>query len=115
MNGIKMEDKLNIRFAELIELSKQLSKHQSEWDYLENWKHSQRSILMKQAEIAGFKTAASQEREALANDEYIMTLKAIRIATEETLRIKWQLSISQMRFEAWRSLQATTRAEMNIK
>jgi hypothetical protein len=71
--------------------------------------------LMREAELAGVKTAAIQEREAYAHPDYIELLQGLRAATEKALSCKWRLEIVRMRFEAWRTQHATRRAELNLR
>jgi hypothetical protein len=71
--------------------------------------------LMREAELAGVKTAAIQEREAYAHPDYIELLQGLRAATEKALSCKWRLEIVRMRFEWARTKAATRRAEMNLR
>jgi hypothetical protein len=73
---------------------------------LEVYRHS--CIAIKAKEATGTSVAA-REMEALASDDYQALCKAIGIATEQTETLKWQLEAAKMRFEAWRTEQATNR------
>ena len=70
---------------------------------------------MKDAEVQGTKTAALQEREAYAHDDYIALLKGLQSATEQALSCKWRLEIAKMKFEWARTKAANRRAEMNLR
>lgn len=73
---------------------------------LETYKSSLKAILMKQS----YETAiGAQEREAYAHPDYQNLCKAIGEATEIAETIKWQLEAAKMRFEAWRTEQASNR------
>lgn len=79
--------------------------------YLENFRKSKKAILMRAAELEGHKTAAIQEREACANPEYIEVLEALQVATEEEERLRWMIVAAEAKIEAWRTIEATRRAE----
>jgi len=73
---------------------------------LENFRHSLKAI--KATESKGSSIAA-KEMEAYASQEYQDLCKAIGAATEQTEALRWQLEAAKMRFEAWRTEQATNR------
>jgi hypothetical protein len=82
--------------------------------YIDNFRKSKLAILMKDAERAGYNTAAAQEREALANPEYIELIDGLAEATKIEEKARWDLNIAELSVEIWRSQQATKRAEMNL-
>jgi hypothetical protein len=47
--------------------------------------------------------------EAYASQEYQDLCKAIGIATEQAEALRWQLEAAKMRFEAWRTTEASNR------
>jgi hypothetical protein len=47
--------------------------------------------------------------EAYASQEYQDLCKAIGAATEQTEALRWQLEAAKMRFEAWRTIEASNR------
>ena len=73
---------------------------------LEVYRHS--CIAIKAKEATGTSVAA-REMEALASDDYQNLCKAIGIATEQAEGLRWKLEAAKMRFEAWRTEQATNR------
>jgi len=73
---------------------------------LEVFRHS--CIAIKAKEATGTSVAA-REMEALASEDYQQLCKAIGIATEETELLRWQLEAAKMRFEAWRTQEASNR------
>lgn len=79
--------------------------------YLENFRKSKKALVMREAELRGHKTAAIQEREAYADPGYIEILEALRAATEEEERLRWLIVGAEAKIEAWRTIEATKRAE----
>ena len=73
---------------------------------LETFKSSLKAIKMAQTDE---QSLGAQEREAYRSQEYQDLCKAIGIATEQSETLKWQLEAAKMRFEAWRTEQATNR------
>ncbi|MEW7987879.1 MAG: hypothetical protein AB2799_19000 [Candidatus Thiodiazotropha sp.] len=105
---------LEQRFHELREQSKKCAEAKAQMDYLEEFKKSKLAILMKQYE-PDYPTAAAQEREARADKKYLELLEGLKAARAEYETERWSLKIAEMRFEAWRSKQATNRAEMQMR
>lgn len=105
------EDVIEGRLKDLRALGGEYSKAKSEVTYLEEFKKSKLAILMKQYDAMGFKSAAAQEREARADDEYIQLLDGLREAVEKAEYARWQLVTAQLGAEVWRSLEASRRAE----
>ncbi len=110
-----MSDIVETRFAQMAELADKYAKAQSQADHLFEFRKSKKALLMQQAETAGHKTAATQEREAYAHPDYIELLKGLQVATEQALSLKWQLDLFRMRFDWARTKAANTRAEMNLR
>ncbi|MDW9244812.1 hypothetical protein [Burkholderia cepacia] len=79
--------------------------------YLENFRKSKKALLMRDAELRGHKTAAMQEREAYADPGYVEVLEALQAATEEEERLRWMIVAAEAKIEAWRTIEATRRAE----
>ena len=79
--------------------------------YLENFRKSKKAMLMREAELRGHKTAAMQERESYADPNYLEILEALRAATEEEERLRWLIVGAEAKIEAWRTIEATKRAE----
>ena len=87
------------------------AKAKSERIYLEEFRKSKKALLMKEAELAGKKSAASQEVEAYAHPEYISLLEALRDAVEREELARWRIVACQAAIEVWRSQESTSRAE----
>lgn len=79
--------------------------------HLWEFRKSKKAILMRAAELEGFKTAALQEREAYANGEYLELLNGLKAAVEQEEIIKYQLKAAELKIEVWRSKEATARKE----
>lgn len=90
------------------------AKAKAERVYLENFRKSKKALLMRQAETGGQKTAALQERDAYANDEYMEILKALQTATEEEERLRWLMTAAEARIEVWRTLESSRRTERKV-
>lgn len=73
---------------------------------LEAYRHSLRSIMMKKSSE---QSLGAQEREAYASQEYQDLCVAIGKATEDAELLKWQITSATMRFDAWRTEQASNR------
>jgi hypothetical protein len=80
--------------------------------YLENFRKSKKAMLMRLAEADGQKTAAIQERDAYANQEYLDLLEGLREAVAEEERLRWLMVAAEVSIESWRSLESSKRAEV---
>lgn len=99
------------RLQAIRNMAAEYAKAKAQRVYLEHFRKSKRAMLMKQAELDGEKTAVAQEREAYADREYVELLEGLKEATEIEARLYWELRVTEMRFEAWRTKQANERAE----
>ena len=72
----------------------------------EAFKHSLKAIEMAKSEST---TIGGKEIDAYKSQAYQELCEAIGLATEETESLRWQLEAAKMRFEAWRTEQATNR------
>jgi len=104
---------INQRFHELSEQAKRYSKAKANSVYLDHFRKSKLAILMKKYEPDN-PTVSAQEREARADQEYLEVLDGLREATETAEYERWELKLVEMKFEAWRTQQATKRVEMNL-
>ena len=77
--------------------------------YLDEFKRSKRALLMQEAELHGYDTSASQERQAYSHPEYIQLLVGLKeaIFTEEKLR--WQMLAAQIKIDLYRTESANNR------
>jgi len=73
----------------------------------EAFKHSLKAIEMSKSEAH---TIGGKEIDAYKSQAYQELCEAIGMATEEAEALRWQLEAAKMRFEAWRSQEASNRA-----
>ena len=79
--------------------------------YLEEYRKSQKAMLMKSAMTEGkAKTAASAEVEAYADPAYVEILKGLQAAVEREEALRWGLISAQARIEVYRTQSANDRA-----
>ena len=77
--------------------------------YLEEYRKSQKSMLMKAAMSGGIKTVAAAEIEAYSDPSYIELLKGLEAAVEAEETYRWGLISAQARIDVWRSQEASNR------
>jgi len=78
--------------------------------YLEEYRKSQKAMLMKSALSDGrAKSAAVAEIEAYADPAYIEVLKGLEAAVEAEETYRWGLVSAQARIDVWRSQEASNR------
>ena len=82
------------------------AKAKGELAQLEAFKSSLKAIKMAETSE---QSLGAQEREAYRSQDYQDLCKAIGIATEQAEALRWQLEAAKMRFEAWRSQEASNR------
>ena len=79
--------------------------------YLEEYRKSQKSMLMKAALSDGrAKSAVVAEIEAYADPSYLEVLKGLEAAVEAEETYRWGLVSAQARIDVWRSQEASNRA-----
>lgn len=109
------QEKTEARFMELEALAMEFAQAQAQADHLAEFRKSKKAMLMKEAELSGSNSAVVQEREAYRHGDYVELLNGLKVATERALSCKWRLEIARMRFDWARTVQATRRAEMNLR
>ena len=78
--------------------------------YLEEFRKSQKAMLMKLAMAEGkVKTAAMAEVEAYSSSVYVEVLKGLQAAVEREEALRWGLVSAQARIDVWRSIEASNR------
>jgi len=102
---------LETRLEALRANAREYGKWESKRVYLSEFRHSCKALQMKAAEVDGVKTAAAQEREAYASKDYRDLLKALETATQEAVRLRWELEIAREGIRAWQTVRADQRAE----
>lgn len=103
---MKFDAELQSIFDEIEKNYKAYSQAKGNLAQLETYKSSLKSIMMKKS---GENTIGAQEREAYASKDYVQLGIDIGLATSEAERLKWILDLSKMRFDAWRTIQASNR------
>ena len=103
------------KITELNQMADEYAHAKSIRVYLEHFRHSKIALLMKDAEVAGYKTAALQDREARADPEYGTILMGLKDAVQKEEALKWKLETERNLFEQWRSRAATERAEIQMR
>ena len=87
------------------------AKAKAERIYLEEFRKSKKALLMQDAQLRKIESAAAQEREAYAHQDYQALLKGISAAVEIEETLRWQLEAARLNTEIWRTEQANARAE----
>jgi hypothetical protein len=106
-----MSERIEARLHELRSMAEQFASAYAERSHLEEMKKSKLAILMKQAEVEGHKTTAAQEREARAHEDYIALLEGLKVATEQSEKLRWQLEVAKLGVAVWQTQQANERIE----
>ena len=83
------------------------AKAKGELAELEAFKSSLKAIKMSESSE---QSLGAQEREAYRSEAYQSLCKAIGLATEKAEALRWKLESAKMRFEAWRTTEASNRA-----
>ena len=83
----------------------------AELEYLEAYKHSLRSNLMKGAETQGITANNAQESDALAHPSYKAHLEAIREAVANESMLKWKMEAARIQCDVYRSIMASQRIQ----
>lgn len=79
--------------------------------YLEQFRKSQKALLMVEAEKAGVKTVAQQEAYAHAHADYLAVITGLQAAVQEEEYLALQIRAAQLKIELYRTEQANQRAE----
>jgi hypothetical protein len=77
--------------------------------YLEEFRKSKKSLLMKDALTLGIEAANAQEREAYAHPSYQQLIRGLAEAIEKEETLRWELEAARLDIEIWRSREATNR------
>lgn len=103
-------------FHKRARIAEQWSEAKSSLAYLTEYRKSKKAILMKDAERDNPRLSGQlQEREAYAHPEYLELLDGLREATRQEALYRQQLITLDQMNEKARSLEATSRAEMNMR
>jgi len=78
--------------------------------YLEEYRKSQKAMLMKAAKASGVaKSESAAETEAYADPAYLEILKGLQAAVEREEELRWALVSAQARIEVYRTESANSR------
>lgn len=104
---------LEKRLHELREQAKKFAAAEADRVYLEHFRKSKIAILMKKYQRdLGLETVNAQEREALADPEYLEVLDGLKEATKIAEENRWLLRIAMQGSSLWQTQEATKRAEL---
>lgn len=102
--------------AQLEQVTQEFAEAEANRLYLMEFRKSKKAILMAEAERKDSSMPiAKQERYAYSHPEYLELLDGLKVAIERAVLLRHRIQVINMRFEQWRSKQATTRAEMQIR
>lgn len=114
MSGTNFKEESTLH--ELREVSKEYAEAEAERQYLMEFRKAKKAILMGEAERTNpSMPIGKQERYAYAHPEYIELLEGLKVAIERAIFLKHRIQVITMRFEQWRSIKATERAEWNAR
>jgi hypothetical protein len=82
------------------------AKAKAERQYIENFMKSKKALLMKRH---ADQPLGAQERDALADPEYIELLVAHRVVLEEETLLRGLMDAAQTKIDWWRSVNASNR------
>lgn len=77
---------------------------------LEELRKTIKAKMMIAAELGGSESAAKQERDAYASEEYKTLLDGLKAAVEEEEKLRWLLEAARLKVEVYRTIQANQRA-----
>lgn len=80
-------------------------------EYLDEYKKSLMALLMKDAERSGATSAAAQERDARARQEYLDLLDQLRDAVHDEEKLRYHMKAVEIEIEVWRTQSANERFE----
>jgi hypothetical protein len=104
-----MEQKIDVYelFNQIEAMKHEMAKLDGEVTALEDGKNIVKAIMMKKSNE---QSLGAQEREANASEEYQRHCQKRDEAVARRSLLKTEYALIQMKFEAWRSMQATNRA-----
>lgn len=103
-------------FEDLKVLGHRMAQAEAERIYLLEFRKSKKAMLMTDYELAEpGAPIAKQERYAYSHPDYLQLLEGLKEATQISARLRHEMKVMEMRFETWRTQQATLRAEMQLK
>ena len=107
MNPIDPHEAINY----MIRHSAEYAQAKAQVTYLEEFRKSQKALLMRDALEMGFEAANAQEREAYADPVYAKLLRGLAAAIEKEETLKWEIEAARLDIEIWRTREATNRMQ----
>ncbi len=102
-------------YEELEGLGNAYAKAKADRIYLSEFRKSKKALLMIASELDSPGISVSkQERDAYAHPEYKELLKGLQAAIEIEEATKHKIDAINMKFESWRTKEATRRTEINL-
>lgn len=80
-------------------------------EYLDEYKKSLIALLMKDAERLGSTSAAAQERDARARQEYLDLLDQLKESVHDEEKLRYHMKAVEIEIEIWRTQSANERFE----
>lgn len=103
-------------FEDLRQLGHRLAQAEAQRIYLLEFRKSKKAILMTDFELSEpGAPIAKQERYAYSHPDYLELLEGLKEATQISAKLRHEMKVMEMRFETWRTQQATHRAEMQLR
>ena len=97
----------------LEQLTSELPIAESEYKHLSDFSNPFKSELMKKyASISPSSSAKAQERDALADSEYLSHLEGKRVAHAKYLKLKYERDAINSRISVWQTQSALEREKM---
>jgi len=96
------------------EIAEKYAPARAKREYIEEYKKSLLSLLMKDAERNGATSAAAQERDGRARGEYLELLDGLREAVFEEEKLRYHMKATEIEIEVWRTREASARAERRM-
>ena len=93
------------------EAHRKAAETKAQLDHLEHYRRHIIAKLMIEAEKAGARSVAAQEKEALGSEAYLTFLKGLEAARVASALAEWDAKESVYRIELYRTQQANQRQE----
>ncbi len=95
--------------------AEEYAKYKAHCEYLKEFRKSQKAILINEAEKKGIKTAQERESYAYAHKDYITLLDGLKVAIEQSERLRIMVKTAELQIEVWRSQNSRETAEMRLR
>lgn len=99
----------------LKEVAGRYAKYKAQSEYLKEFRKSKKAMLINDALKKGIKTAQERESYAYSNQEYIDLLNGLKIATEESERLRMMIKACEIQIDAKKTQEIRDMAEMKLR